>query len=58
MDATGGGSWLFIHFREQQPERRTREGSSSTFNAPTIPVGLRSPLAAAPSLSLEGISHI
>jgi hypothetical protein len=46
-----------IHFREQQLERRSHQSSTPTFDAPTIPVGLRPPLTAAPSLPFEGQSR-
>jgi len=47
---------LTVHFREQRSEGRRRQGSSSFLSAPTIPVGLRSPEAAAPSHHLGGKS--
>ena len=43
-----------IHFREQRSEGRSRQESSSFLSAPTTPVGVRSPEAAAPSHDLGG----
>jgi hypothetical protein len=45
-----------VHFWGQRSEGRSRQGSSSFLSAPTIPVGLRSPEAAAPSHHLGGKS--